>query len=262
MKITSKFMALIIFIILFGGILITTLLGWWQTESTKTPARFVDGEAAGEYNPADIRGSYTFGDVSTLFEIPIETLAIAFNLPQENPAGFALKSLESIYDDAGFEIGTGSVRMFVAWYKGLPYEPTESTYLLKEAVAILLAQGNLSPDQITYLENHTADPTGNAAENLSEPVLVEEPIQNQTATPQIEPVVEPTEHAKPERMVNGQTTFQNLLDWGIAIEDIETIINAKMPETSTLVKDFATANGIQFSSLKTALQALADAIAP
>ena len=36
------------------------------------------GEFAGQYNPADIRGSYTFDDISNAFEIPIEDLGKAF----------------------------------------------------------------------------------------------------------------------------------------------------------------------------------------
>ncbi|MGB8983706.1 MAG: hypothetical protein WCC12_17690, partial [Anaerolineales bacterium] len=64
MTLTSKPLAFILFIIMFGGIAVSSALGWWQTESTKVPAAYTEGEFAGQANPADIRGSYTFGDIS------------------------------------------------------------------------------------------------------------------------------------------------------------------------------------------------------
>ena len=55
-------------------------MGWWQTESTKEAAVFTSGEFAGQANPADIRGSYTFGDVEKNFGIPAALLAQAFGV--------------------------------------------------------------------------------------------------------------------------------------------------------------------------------------
>ncbi|NLI41937.1 MAG: 4Fe-4S binding protein, partial [Caldisericales bacterium] len=72
MRITPRWMAVFIVTVLFGGILLSIALGEWTTKSTKEPLTFAEGEFAGEYNPADIRGSYTFGEISRLFEIPLE----------------------------------------------------------------------------------------------------------------------------------------------------------------------------------------------
>jgi hypothetical protein len=72
MKLTAKPLAALIFVILFGWIGLTTALGWWQTKTTKEPVKFAEG-IAGQYDPADIRGSYLFGDISRLFEIPLAT---------------------------------------------------------------------------------------------------------------------------------------------------------------------------------------------
>lgn len=146
MKITSKIMALTIFVVLFGGIAFTTWMGWWATETNKEPVKFTEGEAAGQYNPADIRGSYTFGEVSTLFEIPLADLQSAFHLG-DDPASVALKDLETLYGDLNVEIGTASVRLFSAYYRGLPYEPSEETYLFAEAVEILKSKASLSDAQ-------------------------------------------------------------------------------------------------------------------
>ena len=164
MKLTSKPLAAAIFVILFGGIIFTTWMGWWQTETTREPAKYNEGELAGQYNPADIRGSYTFGDVSNLFEIPMSDLQTAFHLPPgSDPAAVALKDLESIYSELPVEIGTASVRMFTAYYKGLPYEPSEETYLFAEAIDILKQQGHLTPQQTEYLEQHIAYDAASAA---------------------------------------------------------------------------------------------------
>lgn len=254
MKITSKPMALIIFIVLFGGIAVTTGLGWWTTETSKVPATYQDGELAGQYNPADIRGSYSFGDVGELFDIPIEALQVAFHLPANDPASFSLKSLESLYGNLETEIGTASVRLFVARYKGLPYEPTEETYLTVEAVEILKSQGHLTPDQLTYLESHSVDL------NIAAPVIAT-PLAT-LVVPQVTPTPVETVHAPPDRTITGKTTFQNLLDWGVNSSDIEQVLGSPMPAASTIIKDYVTGQGLEFSAVKTALQTLVDQANP
>ena len=148
--------ASILFVV--AGILGSMALGWWQTESDKTPQRLETPTAAGEeaaYDPADIRGSYTLEEISTLFEIPLERLAAAFAVEQGTAAGFKVKELEKIYTDPGSEVGTSSMRLFVAWYKGLPYELKEDSFLPAPAVEILREKANLTPEQEEYLAAHT-----------------------------------------------------------------------------------------------------------
>jgi hypothetical protein len=124
MTLTSKPLAIILFIIMFGGIAVSAALGWWQTESTKVPAAFTEGEYEGQANPADIRGSYTFSDISDSFDVTPEILAQAFQVTSDGPASFAVKDLEALYLDSGYEIGTNSIRLFVAFYAGLPFDTT------------------------------------------------------------------------------------------------------------------------------------------
>ena len=114
MKLTSKPLAAIVFIIFFGGIALTSALGWFQTETTKVPVTYTEGEFAGQYNPADIRGSYLFGDISSLFGVPLEDLETAFHFPEDvDPASYQVKDVESQFADSGYEIGTEAVRLFV-----------------------------------------------------------------------------------------------------------------------------------------------------
>ena len=85
MRITPRWMAVLVVSILFGGILLSIALGEWTTKSTKEPLKFSEGDYAGEYNPADIRGSYTFGDISELFDIPLCFLFLLFRFVFPEP---------------------------------------------------------------------------------------------------------------------------------------------------------------------------------
>ena len=250
MTLTSKPLAVMLFVILFGGIALSSAMGWWATESTKEPTTFTEGEFAGLANPADIRGSYTFGDIANSFDVTPEILAQAFGITTEDPAAFAVKELEAIYLESGFEIGTNSVRMFVAFYTGLPFDLTaEETVLLQSATDILLAKGNLTPEQVTYLETHTV--------NVSAPTPIVEPVTESTPAAE-ETHVESTE----DYTIKGKTTFGDLILWGVQKETIETLIVADMPDPAMKVKDFATANGLDFETLKPALQAEVDKVKP
>ena len=243
MTLTSKPLAVIVLVILFGGILFSSGMDWWQTESTKETATFSEGEFAGLPNPADIRGSYTFGDVENNFGVPAATLAKAIGTPPESDASaFKIKDLETLYADQEFEIGTASVRLFVALYTGLPYDLTEDIYLPKRAVEMLKSQATLTIDQISYLDTHTVILDGMPA-----------------SAPQAE---EHIEADSTERIIKGKTIFKDLLDWGVSQESIENILGGPMPNPLTNVKTHCDANGLYFGDIKVAIQAEIDKVAP
>lgn len=250
MTLTSKPLSVMLFVILFGGIALSSAMGWWATESKKEPAAFTEGEFAGLANPADIRGSYTFGDIANSFEVTPETLAQAFGVITDDAATFAVKDLEVLYLDSGYEIGTNSVRMFVAFYTGLPFDLTaEETVMPKPAVDILLAKGNLTSEQTAYLETHTV--------NVSDPAPAIEPVTEST------PVAEETHvESAEDYTIKGKTTFGDLILWGVPKETIEALIGADMPDPAMKVKDYASTNGLDFETLKTALQAEVDKVKP
>jgi len=154
MTLTSKPLAALLIVIMFGGIFFSSAMGWWQTAPTKEAAQFTSGEFAGQANPADIRGSYTFGDVEKNFGISPAVLAEAFGVKSDNPAAFAVKGLEALYTGGEQEIGPPSVRLFVAFYNGLPYDLSTDIYL-PESAAMLLRARNLSSEQAAYLAAHT-----------------------------------------------------------------------------------------------------------
>jgi len=242
MIIRSKVLGLAVLGTLFVGIFISALLGLWKTKSERVPQRFKEGGAAGEFNPGDIRGSYSFGEISELFNIPLDMLGRAFRLPDDvDQSAFMNKDLEVLYADleGDVEIGTASMRLFVAYYKGLPYASAEDAYLLRPAVNILKNQAKLTPEQISYLNTHVIEinaSEGNPAK------------QGENATNDVD-------HSEGAQMVRGKTTFADILAWGVSEETIESVIGGEIPNGLILVRDYCTGNGLEFSTIKAALQA-------
>ncbi len=233
MKIKTPQLALIVFIVIFGGIGLSEIFEIWSTTADKTPATYKDGENAGSYNPEDIRGSYSFEKIATFFEIDVNVLYQAFGIPKEtDPSAIFSKDIEALYADTGAEIGNESMQVFVALYKNLPIE-IGTTALPKQAVDLILSLNpSLLPEQIQSLKNNT--------------VVIESKGETQTQTPtQVTPISEPA--------INGSTTFQQALDLGISKEQIEKVIGDELPATNQTIKDFCTSQGIAFSGIKTQL---------
>ena len=156
-----------------AGIAVTMATGLWQTTADKTPRKLQstasvseqsaagvpasvspDGNTAG-YDPADIRGSYTFGDIARLYGVPLGDLAEAFGLTQAEAESFQVKTLEKRFPDAAQEIGTASVRLFVACELGVTYLPDDDVYLPQSALAPLNRRGLMTPGQSEYVSAHT-----------------------------------------------------------------------------------------------------------
>lgn len=251
MKLNSFALAGLVVVFIFGGIGFSTAMNWWQTESSKIPATITEGQFAGQFDPADIRGSYSFGDVSSNFAVPLEDLAVAFRLPAgSDTASFSVKDLESLFVDLPVEMGTSSVRLFAAFYNGLPYDlaAADATYVFPEAAEILVVHGKMQPEQAEFLTTHIVSSGDEMA------TATETPVDASTAQPE----VVATEHVVADMTVTGATTFQNLLDWGLSQTTIETVIGETMPDAQMLVKDLAVQNSQTFSTWKTILQAELD----
>ncbi len=238
MKVNRNIMGLILLIMFFGGIGISKLTGTWSTESSKVPSVYKEGDFKGQYDPSDIRGSYSFSDVSKSFSIPLDVLANAFGVDEKESTTFKNKDLEAKYSGLEKEIGTSSVKLFVALYKGLPYDiEGEDTYLPQTAVKILKETNKLTNEQLEYISNHTVEISNNTTNTTT--------ISHDESSPYF---------------VNGNTTFKELLDWGLSKEDIEKIIGGEIPGTGMTTRDYCVDKGIQFSSIKTALQEKLDSI--
>lgn len=160
MKVKSGTIAIIVLAVIFGSIAYTSFTGQWKTKTDRVPATYSEGTNSGQYNPADIRGSYTFADIEKSFGIPADELAAAFGIKDRDNAAIQVKEIEGIYSASvaqGKEVGTDSVRIFVALYKGLPITLTDTTYMPRPAVDILKARASLSEEQLEYLDQHTVD---------------------------------------------------------------------------------------------------------
>jgi len=261
MTLTSKTLAALVVAILFGGIFFSSAMGWWQTESTKEAAKITSGEFAGQANPADIRGSYTFGDVDKNFGVPPAVLAEAFGVKDSNLAAFTVKTLEGMYTSSAQEIGTASVRLFVAFYKGIPYDLSTDTYLPESAAAILRTR-NLTSEQAAYLAKHTV-PNPGAAPATSAPQAVPQSTPQATQPPsaQSTPKAGTPGTSSTDRTVMGVTTFADVLGWGVSKAAIEKVLGAPMPPAPvTKIKDYCTEKGLNFETIRPALQAEVDKV--
>lgn len=280
MKIKPLAMALVILLVIFGGIGATMAMGVWSTTSNKVPAKFKDGANAGEANPADIRGSYTFTDIASSFKVDATALLAAFGFPADkDPAQTKAKDLEARYAGLAHEIGTGSIRLFVALYKNLPID-LDDTYLPMPAVPIILAANpNLTAEQRAHLESHQVDlgpaavgPKGTQAQtpnpSAANPAAANPSAVSSYASTASTAISETNSTAAAgtqkapaatEPVVNGQATFQQLLDAGITRAQIEQVLGAPLPPTNQSVRDYCTSKGMSFSTVKNALNALVPA---
>ena len=247
MTLRSKHIAPIVLVVFILGIAGTMIFGLWQTTSSKVPATYSEGEFAGEYNPADIRGSYSFGDIEEAFAVPVAALAKAFAVEDaDNPADFLCKSLEDLYGAAeNGEIGTDSVRWFVALYAGLPYSPEEDTLLPSTSISVL--RERLSESELEAIGAKTVS----LAADVSA-LAASAPEDGQAA----EQTDTHTESEVGE--VKGKTTFGELLSWGVSKETIESILGLPMGKAGVTVRDYCIENNIEFSTVKAALQEAAD----
>ena len=266
MEIRSKTLGTIIVIVIFGGIFGASVLGLWKTESVRNPNSVQRNQLIGETSgenvgtgtllPADIRGNHRFGEISEIFDIPLEILSLAFALPPDvDPVTFNNQNFDSIYPkfEGEQEIGNGSVKWFVALYTGLPFEfedEEEATYLLRPAVDILKSQADLTSDQIDYLDAHVIE------------IEFEIPDSYTTELELQSSAEEKTELKQDEKVVVRKTTFADLLEWGVPAENIETIIGGEIPNQLMLVYDYCIENGISFGVIKIDLQVEVDELGP
>jgi hypothetical protein len=70
----------------------------------------------------------------------------------------------------------------------------------------------------------------------------------------------PTEHVTPEKTITGKTTFKELLDWGVPKDAVQKVIGADLPALSMVIKDYVTGKGLEFTTIKTQLQAEVDKV--
>jgi hypothetical protein len=86
--------AVSVVVLLFGGIYLTIGTGHWATDRKAEPIKL----QSGDYDPADIRGSYTFTEVENFFGVPAALLFEAFGIPKEKRTDtFQIKEMEELF---------------------------------------------------------------------------------------------------------------------------------------------------------------------
>lgn len=240
MKVRSTTAGLILPILFVAGILVASALGYWVTEGSKTPKKIGEGAFAGKADPADIRGSYTLADVEKAFDIPVATLAKAFGFADaENPAEIKVKDLEASYGQIGdLEIGTDSMRLFVALYKGIPIEAESGTAIPQPAWSILKKEAATDPETLDKFSKQTV-----SLESFKD---TEQSSSQQDA------------ESEDERVIKGKTLFSELLDWGVTKDQISEVLGIPMGPTGISIRDYCSEKEIEFSSVKETLQELVD----
>jgi len=239
MKLSRIVIAVCVLVLIFGGVALSKQFGWWETKSSKAPRKIQEGEFAGESNPLDIRGSYTFGDIEAAFDIDSATLAKAFGVESDSPSDIQVKLLEELYEDKGFpvEIGTNSVRYFTALYAGLPSDDTSG--ITKQALKILIDEGKIDKELYDTL----------MADAIDLDTVYEVPEAHAVDGTENTEIEEEHESAN---QVSGSTTIQQALALGIPEDFLKEQIGS-YSSTSLTVREVVQGNGLSFGDVRTIL---------
>lgn len=255
MKLNNLALALIIVVLLGGGIIATVALDLWSakpeisvpsaTSAENNTITSQSDNTTGEkqavmnfntpYKPAEIKGTNTFAEISQMFNIPLNDLGNAFGLTSiPNYSALKARELKAIYTNLGsnIKLETESVRIFVSMYTAKPYTYSPTAYLPVPAVTILKQKAALTKEQIAFLDTHTLNIGSKQVANATGSIPSNQPV------------------------VTGETSFQRLIDYGIPREEIEKAIGEKLPSTNMLIRDYATQRNRDFLSIISILQEL------
>lgn len=239
MKNKSLIVLLSSLIIIFVGIYLADLLGFWNTTSS-SDFTIIDEETQKEVLSIDeIRGSTSFEELESFFGVPAVQLATAFNFNTNTPELLKAMDVSEAYDYLGedVEMGTGSVRMFIYMYTGT-------------SMAGLEEIENIPSTAKEVLENE-----GKWTEELEEMmtgyiVVIDRPPFDTEALSLAKEDHEDETNPGATLEIKGSTTIQNLLDAGISIEDIEAELGTEVKNNNLGFKDLCEQNNISFSDAK------------
>ena len=239
MRLSTRVIGIGITVFILGSVLLLMAFSLWKTESTKVPAKFTSGDFSGQSNPSDIRGSYSFADIEKHFSVSADVLADAFQVDTsiKSAGEYKAKDIEELYGEQQTgEIGTDSVKLFTALYLGIPYISEETTVLPKSAIAILSSLGTVDEAILSRLDEYSVIPT------------VQQTVVEQT---HVEPL---------EMLIKGNTTYGDLLDWGLTQMQLEVVLGFHVKDRALKLRDDLAARSLEFSAYKTQLQSMLDSM--
>jgi len=93
------------------------------------------------------------------------------------------------------------------------------------------------------------------------PAAQSTPQATQAPSAQSTPKAETPSASSSDRTVKGTTTFGDLLGWGVSQATIEKVLGTSMPAAQvTKIKDYCTEKGLNFETIRPALQAEVDKV--
>jgi hypothetical protein len=255
MRIKGIAAAGITILIILGGVFISQLTGTWITENARSPRLITVGEFAGMSDPADIRGSHTFAVIGESFGIEPKEIAAAYGLDvgTRDPGELRANEMELFFegiDESRGEIGTDSVKWFIALYSGFPYVPEETTLLPSSAAAYLKDAGKIDQETMDSLQPSLieteflkADTEADADADTSAGISAAETGVSSSST---------------DRTVKGNTIFADLYTWGLTEKEIEEVTGEVPGPRSAVIRDYYTNLGLEYGTVRVALQKLVD----
>lgn len=277
-------------LVIFGGIGLARELGWWQTIGRgRAPAVIRQGSFTGGYDPADIRGSTSFGSIETYFGIPAAMTAEAFGIQASDPRVVTAKFADTVYgevpglDGSVLDIGTDAVKLFVARMTGLPFVPEEATGLPESAIDMILSLGAGMGDEQRHAliskaaasrtmvfsaalaEDHTL--SGPVAANGSVPegslgalsgagAGNATGLGNATGAGSASGGAGGVPVSGTGFVFQGKTSFADVLAAGLTQAQIESVLGMPMGPKIQSVKDFCESKGLRYSMVRSGLSQL------
>ena len=227
MRINPFVYGFLVLAVFMGVILGFQAVGFWSVSGKVTNSGEAIQPSATDVNT--IKGWMTLEQITSTYNVPMDELLIQFELPADTPASSAINILET---------DVFSVTNLRIWL-----------------------QSRATQGQSGSTPAAPAEPTSApASEPAAQPAKTEPSSSPAPAASASDVTPTPTAHVVPAKTVTGQTTFQELLDWGVSKEAIQAVIHADLPSPSTLVKDFAASKGLDFPTVKSALQAEVDKV--
>lgn len=234
-------------VVLFLGVFISDQLGYWSTQSS---GDFLSGDkdtVTMEF-PDELRGSTTFGEIESAFNIPASLLAKAYNFDSREPSLIKVMYVSDAFAYLGedVEMGTGSVKMFIYLYKGLDTSHLEEIENLPStAVDVLKEEGKWTDVSETLMTDHI--------------ILIDEGLFLDAT---ISDIMEEDSHETSAEVlagtleINGNTTINDIIIAGLSLETIEATLGVEVANVNLGFRDICEENDLEFSTKKNELMLL------
>lgn len=221
-KITLKWLVygITTIVVFFGSVQVTKLLGYWKTGYSSATDLLTN--TTGVKDPANIKGSMPLDVVAKEFNVPVEAILKQFNFPPDTNTSLMIKEIAQANGKSAED-----VKAFIAEYLGLPTPSGESS---------------------SHKETETPASTPAPAATTPAPVPA-------AATPAVTSTVEHATPAAGTVDIRGRTTIGELIGYGMTAEKFKQVTGKDLPENKDLLlKDFASANGLDMEQLREQLQ--------